>query len=269
MFIFSSFLATFRCEPLDIQFETYFIRMMNKPESIFSKYHYDISQFLQAELHEHHWSIGDIAGCFLNYKCKILSDNLGISEDRVQDFIDHKVGYLSIFRNYLTNESYHDLFTRIDKEFRKQYDQIMLRRPLWVNCTNQQQFIESFSQKFPNVSTTVWSMEDLTNNTQRLEGSEVLFFIIPKHIPENEILLVVNLLFGSLELLSKRVLLVVLDKQVIKYNAKIHYHEFLDLFKEQGILPFYKNQELHNVIYGYGEYNVDETQYFDYFWVDK
>ena len=255
-------LSKFGCKPMGIQIETFFIHIMNNPDSVFSKYRRNINDLLREEIHEHHWSISDLTGSFLTYKRKVLPDNLGISEDKVLDFIRCKIDLLSIFRNNLTNNKYYDLFTNMD------YDQVQLRRPLWIKCIDQQQFLESFSKKFPKVNTAVWKMDDLTHNPQILEGG-VLFFIIPKDIPENEIKVVVSLLEGTQDLLSKESLLVVLDKQVIKYGTKIHYHEFLNVFDDQAILPLFKNKELHNVIYNYGEYKVDETKYFDYFWVDE
>ena len=116
------------------------------------------------------------------------------------------------------------------------------------------------------MKTTVWSLDNLTHN-QQIPEKGVLFFIIPNNVPDDKIRIVLNLLFETQELLSKFTLLVVLDKQVIKYNTKIHYHELLDELKNETIFPAFKNQELHNVIYG--EYKVDETGYFDYFWVEE
>ena len=40
-------------------------------------------------------------------------------------------------------------------------------------------------------------------------------------------------------------------------------------FDDRFIFPNFKYQELHNLIYKYSKYKVDETKYFDYFWVDK
>lgn len=261
---FCLLLSKFGCKSMGIQIETFFIHMMNNQESVFSKYKYEIDDLLIEERREHHWSIGDITGSFVTHMRKVLPENLGISEEKVFDFIRGKIDLLSIFRNYLTDDSYFDVFTSMPIE----NDQALLRRPLWVKCIDQQQFVESFSKKFPKVNTIVWRMDDLTNNPQILE-SGVLFFIIPKDIHENEIKLVLHLLFGYQELLSKKTLLVVVDKQVIKYKTKIHYHEFLDVFDDKTIIPLFKNKELHNVIYNYGEYKVDETKYFDYFWVDE
>ena len=110
-------------------------------------------------------------------------------------------------------------------------------------------------------------MDNLTPN-QQIPEEGVLFFIIPKDVPDNKIDLVLNLLYESQDLISKYTLLVILDKQVIKHRTKIHYHEFLDAI-DVRIFPCFKNKELHNVIYNYGEYKVDETGYFDYFWVDE
>jgi hypothetical protein len=110
-------------------------------------------------------------------------------------------------------------------------------------------------------------MDNLTPN-QQIPENGVLFFIIPNDVPDNKRDLVLNLLFESQDLISKYTLLVILDKQVIKYGTKIHYHEFLNAIDER-IFPCFQNQELHNAIYNYGEYKVDETGFFDYFWVDK
>ena len=144
----------------------------------------------------------------------MLPDNLGISEEKVFNFIC-KCQLLPLFRNYLSDESYFNLF------YRCKYDQVLLRRPLWVKCVDQHQFIESFSKKHPNVNKTVWSMDNLTSN-QQIPEKGVLFFIIPKDVPDNKIDLVLNLLYESQDLISKFTLLVILDKQVIKYGTKIH-----------------------------------------------
>ena len=260
LLLFCWFLSEFGCKPVGIQYETYFIHLMNNPESIFSKYKWDIDSLYKEERQEHHWSIGDMTGCFLHYKCKVLPDNFGISEEKVFHFIC-KCQLLPLFRNYLSDESYFNLF------YSCKYDQVLLRRPLWVKCVDQHQFIESFSKKHPKVNITVWSMDNLTPN-QQIPEEGVLFFIIPKDVPDNKIDLVLNLLYESQDLISKYTLLVILDKQVIKHRTKIHYHEFLNAI-DVRIFPCFKNKELHNVIYNYGEDKVDETGYFDYFWVDE
>lgn len=259
LLLFCRFLSEFGCKPAGIQYETFFIHMMNNPESVFSKYKWDIDRLYEKERQEHHWSIGDMTGGFLRYKRKVLPDNLGISEEKVFHFIICKCQLLPLFRNYLSDESYVNLF------YSCKYDQVLLRRPLWVKCVDQQQFIESFSRKHPNVNKTVWSMDNLTPN-QQIPENGVLFFIIPNDVPDNKIDLVLNLLKESQDLISKYTLLVILDKQVIKHGTKIHYHEFLNAIDDR-IFPCFQNQELHNAIYG--EYKVDETGFFDYFWVDE
>lgn len=262
LLLFCRVLSKFGCKPLGIQYETYFIHMMNNSESVFSKYKRDIDNLYKEERQEHHWSIGDITGSFIQYKLKVLPDNLSISEEKVFDFIRCKYDLLPLFRNYLSDDSYSNLFAV------HEYDQVLLRRPLWVKCADQQHIIESFSQKYPNVTTIAWNLDDLTHNQQVVEKG-VLFFNIPHNVPEDKIDLVIKLLCESQELISKYTLLVVLDKQVIKYNTKIHYHELLDTIENEAIFPAFENQELHNLIYKYGEYKVDETGYFDYFWVDE
>ena len=263
LLVFCRFLSEFGCKPAGIQYETFFIHMMNNPESVFSKYKWDISHLLEEELHEHHWSIGDITGSFLNHERKVLPDNLGISEEKVFHFIICKCQLLPLFRNDLSDESYFNLFYSCEN------DQVLLRRPLWVKCVDQHQFIESFSKKHPNVNKTVWSMDNLTPN-QQIPEKGVLFFIIPNDVPDNKIDLVFNLLYESQDLISKYTLLVILDKQVIKHGTKIHYHELLDAIDDSiRVFPYFQNQELHNAIYNYGEYKVDETGFFDYFWVDE
>jgi hypothetical protein len=259
---FCRFLSEFGCKPAGIQYETFFIHMMNNPESVFSKYKWDIDCLYKEERQEHHWSIEDMTGSFLRYKRKVLPDNLGISEEKVFHFIC-KCQLLPLFRNYLSDESYLNLF------YSCKYDQVLLRRPLWVKCVDQHQFIESFSKKHPNVNKTVWSMDNLTPN-QQIPEKGVLFFIIPNDVPDNKIDLVHNLLYESQDLISKYTLLVILDKQVIKYGTKIHYHELLNEINDSiRVFPYFQNQILHDAIYHYGEYKVDETGFFDYFWVDE
>lgn len=259
---FCRFLSEFGCKPAGIQYETFFIHMMNNPESVFSKYKWDIDSLYKEERQEHHWSIGDMTGSFLRYKRKVLPDNLGISEEKVFHFIC-KCQLLPLFRNYLSDESYFNLF------YSCKYDQVLLRRPLWVKCVDQHQFIESFSKKHPNVNKTVWSMDNLTPN-QQIPEKGVLFFIIPNDVPDNKKDLVLNLLYESQDLISKYTLLVILDKQVIKHGTKIHYHELLNAIDDSiRVYPYFQNQKLHDAIYNYGEYKVDETGFFDYFWVDE
>lgn len=259
---FCRFLSEFGCKPAGIQYETFFIHMMNNPESVFSKYKWDIDSLYKEERQEHHWSIGDMTGSFLRYKRKVLPDNLGISEEKVFHFI-YKCQLLPLFRNYLSDESYFNLF------YSCKYDQVLLRRPLWVKCVDQHQFIESFSKKHPNVNKTVWSMDNLTPN-QQIPEKGVLFFIIPNDVPDNKKDLVLNLLYESQDLISKYTLLVILDKQVIKHGTKIHYHELLNAIDDSiRVFPYFQNQKLHDAIYNYGEYKVDETGFFDYFWVDE
>ena len=264
LFMFCGVLSEVGCKSIGIQSESFFIHMMNYPDTIFSKYKRDIVNLFKEEIQEHHWSIGDITGCFMQYQRKVLPDNLGISEEKVFDFIRCKTDILSMFRSYLSDDNYLDLFTTWKA------DQVLPRRPLWVECVDQQQFIESFAKKYPNVNTTVWNLDDLAHNPQIIENG-VLFFIIPKDVSDNEINLVLKLLLKSQELISKYTLLVVLDEQAIMYGTKIHGHELLDFLDKElkPILPLFENQKLHDLIYNYGEYKVDETKYFDYFWVDK
>ena len=262
--VFCEFLSAFGCKRVGIQYETFFIHMINNSESVFSKYKWDIDNLFKEERQEHHWSIGDITGCFMEYQRKVLPDNLGISEEKVFDFIRCKYDLLLLFRNYLTDDNYFDLFNKCDG------DQVLLRRPLWVKCVDQQQFIGSFSKKYPNIATTVWNLDDLANDHQIVERG-VLFFIIPWDVPDDKIEMVFNFLSEPMGLISKFTLLVVLDRQAIHDGilgkTKIHYHELLDSI-DNKVFPLFKNQELHNLIYKYGDYKVDETGYFDYFWVD-
>lgn len=264
LLMFCGVLSEVGCKPIGMQSETFFIHMMNHPYSVFSKYKWDIDTLFKEEIQEHHWSIGDITGSFVNYQNKVLPDNHGISEKKVFDFIRCKTDILSMCRSYLSDDSYFDLFTNWKA------DQVLLRRPLWVKCVDQQQFIESFSKKYPNISTTMWNLDNYAHNPQVLEEG-VLFFIIPNNVPNNEKNMVRNLLSESQDLISKYTLLVVLDKQTIMYGMKIHDNDFLDFFdkKAKAIIPLFENQKLHDLIYNYGEFKVDETKYFDYFWVDK
>lgn len=264
LFMFCGVLSEVGCKPIGIQSETFFIHMMNFPDTVFSKYKWDIDNLFKEEIQDHHWSIGDITGCFMQYQRKVLPDNLGISEEKVFEFIRCKTDILSMFRSYLSDDNYFDLFTNWKA------DQVLLRRPLWVECVDQQQFIESFSKKYPNVNTTVWNLDDLAHNPKILEKG-VLFFIVPNGIPDNKRKLVSNLLYESQELISKYTLLVFLDKQEIISGIKIYDHELLDSIDKdvKVILPLFENQKLHDIIYNYGEYKVDETKYFDYFWADK
>lgn len=259
--MFSGLLSQFGCDSLGIQYEYFFVLVMFDGESVFGKYEREIfSSF--AKNRTHSWSVRDITGACLQHIRNVFADNSGISKSRVIDFLRRKIDLLKVFGYQLEKTEYVKLFLSWKT------DQVLLRRPTWIKCPDPQQFINAFSVKAPNVEIKVCNLDDLSDDIQSFKNG-VLFFIIPSVIPDNKIDVVLDLL-GDAEMVNRTTLLVVLDRQKMLFGQKMHYHELLDEIKNTyHIFPYFKNREVYNVIYGYDNLKVDETGYFDYFWVDE
>jgi hypothetical protein len=254
---FAEILASTKCKNISIQFDAYFIHRMQDPDSIFLKYYRDISNIVEEEINSHHWSINDIIGSFISYLREILPDNLGIEEDRVKRLMQKRVEALACTP---IKDSYYKAFMH------QELQQILVRRPLWIQCADPNMFIESFSRSNPHITTESLNLVDI--NDQRLvsivpkEG--ILFLKMPHIIPDELIGIAVDFLLNN-SAIPHKTLLVIVEKRT-QYEIK---HELLDeISKSMHCFPLFDHQykELSEEIYG--DLKVDKTQYFDYFWVD-
>lgn len=257
--VFCAMLSETKCK-VGIQFEAYFIHRMRAP-SIFGRYLFDI-QSHNKEVEDHHWSIQDITGSFINHLQRLLPDNFGVDEDRIIQFIQKKC---EVINRTVIEGTYYNSFHKCD------HLQVVTRKPIWIKCKDPQSFIDSFRSSNSNVSIGVLNIADINGRdcASRIPANGVLFLKMIPDVPDDRIGDVLRILLDYNNIIPEKTLLVVLDEECTAYNVKIHYHEVLDyLDKRMQCLPYFEifDKEVSDEIYG--GLKVDKTKYFDYFWID-